>query len=78
MLQRFKDKFSEESSGIKLSYLTLNIDDKLAQKDFEVHKTDMQNRKPFFWVVQVMSTINLLSQFYRVFVLHVNISGFIT
>jgi len=57
--------------------LTLNIDDKLAQKDFEVHKTGMQNRKPFFWVVQVVTTINLLSQSYRVFVLHEQIIGLV-
>jgi len=73
-----KDKFSEESSGIKLSYLTLNIDDKLAQKDFVVHKTAIQNRKPFFWVVQFLVTVNLLNQCYRVFLKDENIAGLVS
>jgi len=73
MLQRLKNKLSEEHAGIKLNYLTLKIDDKLAQKDFEVHKTAVQNRMPFFWIVQLCSTINILNMSYRTFAVGENI-----
>lgn len=38
MLAKLYESLCEESSGIKLNYLTLNISDQGARIDFEKHK----------------------------------------
>jgi hypothetical protein len=61
MCTRLKNFLSESSSGIKLSYLTLSIENKQVQKDFEVHQIAQQHKIALFWIAQVLVTMNLLT-----------------
>ena len=48
MLQKLKQTFVKDHSGIKLNYLTLSISPKSVFKDFENRRTTVQNRLPHF------------------------------
>jgi hypothetical protein len=50
LLARLKKKLTIETSGIRLNYLTLGLNDKVVLKDFEMHRTAYLNRASLFWV----------------------------
>ena len=50
MLAKLSLKLTNETSGIRLNYLTLGLNDKDVLKDFEMHKTANLNSAGLFWI----------------------------
>ena len=51
MLARIKNKFYQDTCGVKLNYLTLDISDKTIMQEFQDHKLAVQNGPFVFWSI---------------------------
>ena len=60
MLKKLQRSSYLNTSGIKLSYLTLKIDDATVTKEFIGHKTAKQNKRSFFIVALCSTLLNLI------------------